>query len=386
MTLNVFRYLAPTIALLLANSPVLAASPNCGAMADDGPAWFAAQLDKARSVFQAGNSSNANAELWIAITQVPRTVDVSLEGRCVGLPLWQRFYDLRREVTRALGQQAETAGQLANANGALDWYVDGGNRDDAQRVMPKLTPTARGTASIIFSLRDATKSLDRAVELNFELLPDERSARTFWQTRLDETIAHARKQGTAVLAQEPGVLTREATAQEQQIEQVMADQQALVASLLDDESLAATNEARRDVRRGSESLDLLKSARDWLQAISVADAAPVRERAVMRGDALMTRAGDPSMSLEARDSLYEAAGDYFKFAEARDLRRAAEQGRAAIEPALRAERDQQSARLDKKTDQLQQSAEQLKQSMEKTEAQKESFKQEADAMEDELGF
>jgi len=318
--------------------------------------------------------------------RLPRSADVSLDARCVGPAGWQRMYQLRRAITATLGKEAETIGRLAGTGGALDWYVRGDNREDARRVIKQLRPTAEGTAFIIQRLQSEISSLDHAQDSGFDLLPDERAARALWQKGLDSMIAYARQQGAGMLEKEADQLTRAATTREAQLEQMQEDQQTLVAAYLGDESLVVENEARREVSRAEASLKMLGAAQAWLQAASPTDVAPVRERALVRGDALMDRAADASLSLEARDSLFEAADNYFKFAEEPQRRQAAERGRAEIAGALQAERDAREARIDQKGAELQKSAQEMKQSMQKTDAQKRSFKDEADAMEEALGF
>ena len=282
--------------------------------------------------------------------------------------------------------QAEKAGKLANTEGALDWFVRGDNRADARRVITQLTPTAEGTAYIVNRLRTEIALLDRAQESGFEPLPDERSARAFWQTEYDETIAYATQQTAKILDEEAKLLTRAATSKEEQLESMQENQQTLLAGYLGDESLAVKNEAQREVNRAEDSLSMLVAARDWSAAVSADAVAPVNDRAVMRGDALLAQADQANLGLEARDSLYEAAEKYFKLAGNSARQETAAQSRARIAPALKEERDERAARTREKAAELQQSVEQAKDSMQKTDAQKQIFKDEADAMEDELGF
>jgi len=253
-------------------------------------------------------------------------------------------------------------------------------------VIKKLTPTAEGTAWIIGRLQSEIGSLDYALESGFELSSEERAARAFWQTGLDGTIGYARRQGQKMLAQEAKILSRDATAKELELEDAQESTRSLVAQFYGDESLAQQNEAQRDVNRAKVSLRVIKEAQDWFQAVSFAEAEPARARALARGDGLMSRAGDPDEGLEARDSLYEAADAYFDFAQNRERRLSVENGRTAIMPALEAERNQRSARINKKQAEMKAKARQSEQAMQKTEAEKKSFKEEADAMEDELGF
>jgi len=386
MNRSLLRQLLAASACMLCTPLVFAADQNCAAMEASGPQWFARQLDGVQATYQSGNNQGAYQQLREAMLGLPRRADVSLDARCVGPQEWQRMYSLRRAITATLGKQSENLGKLANREGALDWYVLGNNRDDARRVIKQLTPTPEGTAFVINRLRGEISLLDHAQASGFELLPDERSAQEIWQEDLDKLQAYAREQVAGILEKENALLTRPATAQEEQLAQFRETQRTLVGTYLGDESLLPDNEGQRELTRGRASLEMLVTALDWSQAVADSDTAPVLERALMRGDVLMVQAGDASMGLEARDSLYELAGNYFEFAGSGARRQAAAQGRAAIGPALKAERDTRAAQTKKKGAELQESARQMKESMLKTHKEKQNFKDEADALESELGF
>lgn len=386
MTRVMLRQIVFAASCLLASPLVSAAGQNCAAMEASGPQWFAAQLDKVQVTYQNGNNQGAYQQLREAMYGLPRRVDVSLDARCVGTAQWQRMYQLRRTITATLGQQAEKAGELIGPESALDWYVRGDNLDAARRVIGQLTATAGGAAAIVNRLHSEIGSLDHAQELGFELLPDERSARTSWQKELDGAISYARKRTAEILEKESDLLTRTVTSKEEQLEVIQETRQAIVTGILGDESLAVKNEAQREVNRAQASLAMLVAAQDWSQSVSADATTRVIDRAVMRGNALMAQAGNSKLSLEARASLYGAADNYFEFAGNGARRQAAAQGLAAVAPALQAERDARSARIDERGAELKESALQMKESMHKTEAQKQSFKDEADAMEDALGF
>jgi hydrogenase maturation factor HypE len=188
------------------------------------------------------------------------------------------------------------------------------------------------------------------------------------------------------LQAEAGLLTREALDEEIKVEQEHRDRLGMAAAFFGDASLAPDMEAQREVSRAKGSLTMLETARDWAAAVGVEDTRPVNERAVERGDALLARAGDSGLGVESRDSLYQAAESYFKFADNLERLRTAEVAREKIAPAVKAEVDKRNAKIARQGDELRKSAQQMKQSVDKTKAQKESFKKEADALEDELGF
>jgi len=380
------RQLFIAITCLSLCQPVFAGNPQCAAMEASGPQWFSARLDGVQATYQGGNSQGAWQQLWAAMTDLPRRADVSLDARCVGTTGWRRMYQLRQAIAATLGKQAENIGKLAGREGALDWYVLGDNRDDARRIIKQLTPTARDTAYVINRLRSEVSMLDHAQQAGFELLTEEQSARAFWQTGLGGMNNYATKMGMKALALEEDILTRDATAKELALEDAQEGTQSMVAQFFSDQSLAGQNEAQREVNRAKVSLRVLGDAEDWLQAVSAEDVLPVRERALARGDALMAKAADPQLGLEARDSLYKAAGDYFEFADNSEGLQRVAQARAGLAPALEAEQARRKALIREKQAELQQSAREQQQALQKTDAEKARFQKEADALEDELGF
>jgi hypothetical protein len=387
---SVVRYAALYLFLaafaIFLTSMAKAASNACSAMDANGPEWFASELDKVEATFRQGAALDAYNQLVSATNSVPRSVDVSMSGRCVGNALWSRAYQLRLSIAKMLGQEEEKKGQSTNPQAALEWFVQSGELEGASRVIPKLANTASGTSSVISRLRTKLASFDQVREHGFVLLPEEQAAATFWQTKLDDTISYARTKGGETLREEATLLTRDATDQELQIEQLEQDQRTLVAAMFGDDELAVQNEAMRDINRAAASQSMLSNARDWFAAIDDTEAAPARDRALARGNALMSKAEDNSVGLETRDLLYGAAADYFRLAKSSDRREAAERSQLAIEPALEAERAKRAARLEQRSEELADSARKARKDMEKTEAEKQSFKDEADALEAELGF
>jgi hypothetical protein len=374
------------LVLILVGLPGKVLADNCAAMEASGPQWFSAELDRAQTTFNASDSAGAYEQLRQAATGLPRSVDVSLDARCVGPALWLRYYKLRRSITQPLGQAAEKAGRLESSQGALDWYVTGDNQGGARRVTPLLTPTTEGTTWVIARLRSEVQGLDHAVTAGFQLLPEERAALTFWQHGLEGTIRYAQSKVTEVLQAETRLLTRAATDEELQIEQTQQGLHSMAAGFFGDESLAPDMEAQHESNRANASLTMLNSARDWGSAVSVEDAAEVNERAVQRGDALLARVGETTLGLKSRESLLEAAENYFEFAGNRERQQAAQRALAAIAPAVETERAQRNAKIDKKADELRESSARMRDSVIKTEEQKQSFKDEAEALESELGF
>jgi hypothetical protein len=116
---------------------------------------------------------------------------------------------------------------------------------------------------------------------------------------------------------------------------------------------------------------------------------PSSQRAGERGDTMLAKANDASLSLGAKDVFYAEAEKYFDFAGFSDEEATAASARAAIQPDLKAQRDRQRESFDQARERLKSeaaSARQAAEGMRKTEAEKQAFKNEADALEAELGF
>jgi preprotein translocase subunit SecD len=143
-------------------------------------------------------------------------------------------------------------------------------------------------------------------------------------------------------------------------------------------------------KRASESQEALRNARIWnLEIYPDRQAMPSSQRARKRGGDLFERATDRAASLAMRDALYAEARRYFDFGGFESESASVESAHESIESALQAERDRQDELLDQAAARLSEEAASIRQAaedMKKTDSEKQSFKDEADALEDELGF
>lgn len=365
----------------------------CAAVEDSAPEWFAGQLDAAESAHRQGNELAAFDTLYRAESGLPRRADVSVDGRCVGPDLWGRFYALRRAVTLELGRQAERNGALTavspgNQRSALDWYITGDSRDEVARLLERIRDDVKafGWAGQRLSAEVAVQ--EHAAGLGLLQIPDEASALAFYRARLDDAMAWSRQQAGVWLTREAAIVNGDVTADEERLQRAEADARSLAAAFVGDDSVAGLNEARIEVGRVSASLDALREASGWLSWMGGGKAAlePVTARALLRGDGLVEKAEDEAVSLEARDSYYDAASEYFAFAQDRERLLAVERGRAAIAPALEAERGRRSEALEARQAELQEAARRAQESTRQTDAEKQDFQTEADSLEAELGF
>ena len=143
-------------------------------------------------------------------------------------------------------------------------------------------------------------------------------------------------------------------------------------------------------KRARESQEFLAKARIWNLAIyDDLQTMPSSQRAHQRGDEMLSRANDTNASLPLRDTLYREAESYYDFGGFKEASASAASAHIAIEPELRAERDRQSELLDQAEARLNKKAESVREAadaMKKSDSEKKRFKDEADALEDELGF
>jgi len=104
---------------------------------------------------------------------------------------------------------------------------------------------------------------------------------------------------------------------------------------------------------------------------------------------MLARAADAEASLFLRDALYKEAQHYYDFAGLEKESASAASARKAIQPALQAVRDRQEEVLDEAGAQLSERATSMREEaerMKKSVSEKKRFKDEADALEAELGF
>jgi hypothetical protein len=204
--------------------------------------------------------------------------------------------------------------------------------------------------------------------------------------------AYAESKHTAALAEEEKAFRWMPTQQEMSMIESSAAMGAGMGMAMDSE-LVLTG------RRVSLSADLLQDARDW-NFVLFKDSGnaldnitwqqlPSSKRAQQRGDTIMSKANDGSLSYESRDAYYEMAIDYYSFGHWNSQRDAAVAAKARIQDSLLAEQQQAAAKVEQMQADMEvrlKSAEQGMEAMKKTDAEKKSFNDEADALEAELGF
>jgi len=372
------------VGFFLVSALTLAADP-CAGTTPDAEVWVAGKLKEAQVARVRGDYDQADELLNMAATGIPRIADVSIPWRCMGKQNWQRYYEEKQLIYLELGRRAEQSNKKWNSRlAAFSYYVNGDNRSDVERMLSKIPNKSNRFASAGNTIRSHLSGYDWALDKGFTLLAEERTGREYNQVQLDRLIARSRSRGNALLRSEADIINSDVTEVEAQMQAAEQDASALLGAMIGDDSLLPTNEARVDTERARRSLIQLGEALQWLGWIAADETAPVLMRARERGDVMLARANDKAVGLEARNDYYAAASSYYVLAEAPEQATSAKASRAAIKPALEAERAEREAKMNAKAAQMQELGDNFEQSMEKSAAEKESFKNEADSLEAEL--
>ena len=104
---------------------------------------------------------------------------------------------------------------------------------------------------------------------------------------------------------------------------------------------------------------------------------------------MLSRAAEQNSSLGLRDAAYQEAQRYYDFGGFKEASASTKAAHESIEPALAAARERQNERLDEAASRMGKRNESIQRGVEemtKSNAEKKSFEEEADALEDELGF
>jgi hypothetical protein len=224
------------------------------------------------------------------------------------------------------------------------------------------------------------------------LLSEEEAMLKACRDALPAMRAHADNKHTAALAAENEAFGRQPTEQEKSIAKNSSSAGAMLGMAIDSELLLMG-------QRVSLSTSSLQDAQDWNFAfdkygIKVEDDTkwqqlPSSQKAKQRGNTLLAKADDSSISFTSRDAYYDMVIDYYKLGHWNSLLAAAETAKARIQDRVLAEKQQSEQQMQQMQADMEEKAEEMKaalESMQKTEAEKKSFNDEADALEAELGF
>jgi len=203
---------------------------------------------------------------------------------------------------------------------------------------------------------------------------------------------HADSKHSAALATEKEAFNRKPTEQEKSIAINSANAGTMLGMAIDSDLLMMGQRVGLSTRS-------LQDAQDWNFAFDkfgtkTEDGAkwqqlPSSQRAKQRGNTLLAKAGDSSISFTSRDAYYDMVIDYYQLGHWNSQLGEAETAKARIQGRVLAEQQQSEQQMQQMQTDMEEKAEDMKaalESMQKTEAEKKSFNDEADALEAELGF
>ena len=359
-----------------------------GELPPDRRTRFFAALDAADSALASRNVTGARSAFGEARELVYRGgADSDISIKCLGESVAQRWFDgqleLKRQQSaiRSRGTEAETA--------AL--YVTAAEQNAKAVVVLVEGKKPRRFVASIATLEQIVDRLDRDRDYGVFILADEETLAKTGRGAVTTLRQRASQEHRNALLAEENAFVRLLTDQELAASDATENAQGL-AKALTGVDVGATWDRDEIVlrKRARESQESLRLARVWnLELYDDLQSMPSSQRARQRGDEMLSRAKDTNSSLPLRDTLYKEAKRYYDFGGFKEASASAASAHKTIEPALRAERDRQEKLLDQAEARLNEKAESVRQAaedMKKSASEKKRFKDEADAMEEELGF
>ncbi|MEJ2604172.1 MAG: hypothetical protein P8172_12950 [Gammaproteobacteria bacterium] len=396
-------------------------------------AYAAGQLDEAEAAFARGDMEAAWKGVEAAAgapTEFHGRGLANISSRALGDELYGRIYDLRRRIRIAQGRQAESEGLVYERpqrndrkpwqwdnHGALGWYMAAPDPDAILRLLREApadrqiitgilgSTSVNDQGEIVYGVGRAGSGVEIGHEPlwdRYEPIPMERQLQQrFEDDVVPAVLARIRSEADRLLAEEQTLHDAPPTEMEQQVLSMSSGFAGVSEAVTGFREEQPTPEIQLLLSRADDSERLLEEARQWLQAISEVtrvngdyglrggSAVPVVERAADRAEEMMAIGDDESVPILARDDAYEHAEDYYVIADDRDRAKLAYSRNAALQPEI----DEYLARRNAAKDAAQEkfagqaaAMEQAVKDMEKTEEEKKEFEEEADALEDELGF
>lgn len=359
-----------------------------GELPADRMTTFFSELDKAERAVAAGKTDGTVTALngaWEAAYRGDAYNDNGV--RCLGEQATRRWIKANLALWR-LGAGSGPDGVGGNFTGMYVAAADGGT--DGIIADVSALP-ARGFRNSLTGLEGIVSVTDGRRSFGALVLPEEDAVANACRAAIGQLHQMAVRRHRESLAAEERAFNRPPTEQELAATESVSDAGAFASAIAGIEiDTMATKESMLMQRQVDESQNLLREARAWdLERSGDIKSRPTSQRAGARGDILLARADDTQLGLRARDMLYRDAEQYFEFGGFSDKEAAASTAREAIQSALQAERNRQNQAVEKAAAEFEGKGEAVQKAvddMQKTEAEQQSFKDEADALEAELGF
>ena len=346
---------------------------------------FYAELERAERALAAGDAVVASDTLYgaAATMYMGGREGSMLSVKCLGEPTARRWFNANLGVWRlATGDRRLEIEARDEMRYSL--FVDGAD-DVATRV--RNVPAKRFKGSFR-AVKDAVDMIESERDFGAFILREEEQVVAAGRDALASLRKFADGKVGAALDSEAVAFSRPATEQEQAAGQLVGAT-GQMAQAMTGVDVDIDTEAQKQTMlvnlQTADSTTQLRQARYY----EIDDESRTNRRAEQRGDTLLARADDGALALETRDDFYGIADSYYRFCKCGSGRESAQRKRAAIQPALEAKRAEQQRKMDNARAGLEKKAESAREAvekMQKTDAEKKVFKDEADAMEAELGF
>ncbi len=396
-SLTVYRALTALLITAIANTGLAQSggdvaarnySEYCqGPLSADRKARFEKDLQNIEQALAAGDlakANNASSAAQIISFRGDSDRHHAVSVKCMGRDTAQRWHNASLELDRQRAAQPIGAEYHVERPPYLI-AADSGSKGLIEEI--KSREAAQFTGGIR-NLQNIVEELEWQRSFGAYILADEEAIISACNTALGPLIKQANENMQAALVAENKAFNQQLSKDELNlINNTGAIAQAMTGVKMDS---GGEEEAYVMNRRVAGSMDQLREARAWdLAGYANKQLGSVADRARTRGDTMQNKANDTSLLFTTRDQFYEDAIRYYEFGDWRQQATTAKSARGAIQKDLQAEEARREATNEKARQELEVKAEamrQTQQSMQKTEAEKQSFKDEADALEAELGF
>lgn len=349
---------------------------------------FYAGLDEAEAQLARRDPEAARSALDGALMAAYRgDADTDVSIKCLGEPAARRWHDDKLELDRQ--EAASDSRGILFVRARL--YAAAADRGaDGVSAIVEQQPARRFVSSIRV-LEGIVDHVEQARRFGAFILAKEDEIARACRAAIGPLRERAAREHRDALAAEKQTFTRPASEPEMAATNAADDARAISRAMTGAQVDAdLTGQSLLTHMRASESMALLKSARDWnMDAGGEVSALPSSRRAFERGEQMLVRANDTAHGLSARDAHYDDAERYFDFGGFVAEAKSADSARAKLQPALQAQQARQREALDQAREKMEsqaRSATQAAERMKKSEKEKRRFEEEADALEAELGF
>jgi hypothetical protein len=355
-------------------------------------ARFDRGLETAEAALARGDTGSAEAALSDAFSAAYRGgAETAVSIKCLGEGAARRWLDAQLELDRRKlgGALADLPDRRVASESALRLIAIDRGEDALVERIRGLEP--RRFSKAWFALEEIVRRLEADRSFGAFMLPREETLERVAGRAMERLRPIADAGHRDALAREKRIFDGRETRRERDAAAAVESASALAEAFAGPGASLPTDEATVAVQsRTRRSLEALHEARDWnLDRSAERSSTPESIRARQRGDELLERAGGSNASLALQDACYGAAERYYDFGAQDERAKAAREKRLALEPALRAARAERERAADEAADRLRSEADAIQRSAEdmmKSESEKKAFEEEADALEDELGF